>query len=166
MKKFKKHLKNRWLIIGAIGTIIFTFFIFRWISQHFSITLDQKKYICFPLPKEDRSSLIALSKLVSGLTDIKDKRMKYYENKLNNCGTEKEYETSPELEKIIPSYIQAMLDEYHRTEPYTIKDFQKCKEFLTKDRQNSENDSNSEINRWSDEVNKLLAKNNCRLISK
>lgn len=169
MRKFKKYLKNRWLLIGVIGAIIFTFFIFKWIYQHSSITLNQKKYICLPLSKDNKSNLIALSILVEGYTDTRDMSMKRYEKELNNCGTEKEFEILPEHRKIMPLDHQDTLDKVNEmlsALPYTIKDFQECRDTLKKDMQDSEDESNSEINRWSNEVDKLLSKNNCHLISK
>ena len=84
MKKIRKFLKNKWKLIEIVAIIIVIPFIFRWLFQLSSITLGQKRYVCFPLPKDDRSNLTALSIMVSGFTDTRDMSMKRYEKKLSN----------------------------------------------------------------------------------
>jgi len=164
MGKIRKHILNKWVLAGVILITLFILFVLNWLLQLSAITINGKKYLCFLLQKDDRTNLVVLANLVSDITDGRDRSMKNYEIKLNNCGTEKEYQLSPETEELIPPDIQALLDEYNRTKPYTIKDFQECRELWMKDKQSAENDFNSQIEKWNSELNKLLSKKNCHLV--
>jgi hypothetical protein len=156
--------KTKRVRIGLALAIVIVFFALLLPLLFSSISVNGKTYSCFMLQRNDRNNIQVLSNLVSSLTDARNQSMKENEKKINNCGTEKEQETTPALKELIPSDIQAMLNEYNKTKLYTIMDFQQCRNFWLEAKQEAENNFDSQIDKQNTELDHLLSKNNCRLV--
>lgn len=133
--------------------------------SNFSYSVNGKEYACSGINEEDKNNINAYSNLVAELEGLRDQNVQKYVEKINNCGTEKEFESSPEMEKIWDKYpdIKADYDEYQWTKTYTIDDFQECKKFWGKAINESDTSSSAEIGKWESEIEKLLTKNNCEV---
>ncbi len=132
--------------------------------RNFSFTVRGTKYDCAAINEKDNQDIIAYSNLIKRIRDISNQSSKDWEEKINTCGTEKEYESSsPEMQKIWEKYpdIKADYEEYQRTKTYTINDFQECKKYWEEAKNKSNTEFLSEINKWENEIEKLLSKNNC-----
>lgn len=132
-------------------------------NSNFSYSVNGKEYACSGINAEDKNNIIAHSNFIAKLEKLRDQSVQKYVEKINNCGTEKEFESSLEMEKIWEKYpdINADYDEYQRTKTYTINDFQECKKFWGEAMNESATTSSTEIRKWEDEIEKLLTKNNC-----
>lgn len=136
-------------------------------NNNFSFDINDKKYDCTTINKEDKNNLKVLSDLVSKLTETEDQNVQGYIERINNCGTEKEYEDQnnliahPTLAKLQPT-IQTLLEEYRRA--YPTNETQSCKKFWEEAMIQSDTKSSSEISKWKNEIEKLLSKNSCVLV--
>jgi len=134
-------------------------------SKKYPLFLNGENYFCSTLSKEDEKALKINRDLIASLQKTQDDSAKRYDEKINNCGTEKEYQLSPESQKkwneIVPANIQTLLNEYEKTKPYTIKDFQECKRFWEEVKKKSSNEFIVEIKKWEDYEVNLLTKNKC-----
>ena len=128
--------------------------------KKYALSLNEKGYHCSTLSKDDEKALKLNAEFIASIRKIREDSISYNE-KINNCGTEKEYEYHPEVQKLIPPDIQASLDEYHRTKPYTIKDFQECRKYWEDAKREDYGRWTGEIKKWEDYEEKILTKNNC-----
>jgi len=128
-------------------------------------SIDGKKYHCPFISNDGRNGLKILSDLISDLKKIRNESDKSYDESINNCGTDKEYDYSPEVDSLIPPDIQSLLDEYHKTKTYTIKEFQECRKFWGDEKKKAYEEQTKGIDEIQNELNKELSANNCKLIA-
>lgn len=148
------------LLIASVGLFILVVLFSR---QSEKLLLNDKFYSCSPLTKEDRNNLKVLSSLLNDLKNIKENSIKRWEEKLNQCGTEKEFEVSQGLKEMFPESA-SFLEQYGKSKPYTIKDFQSCKTFWENAKRQTEKEQNAGIENQEKQIEKILSKNNCKII--
>lgn len=129
--------------------------------KKYTLSLNGKNYKCSTLSNEDKKSLSLNAELISKVKKISADSVKGYEDKISECGTEKEYEISPELKKLIPPDVEELLIQYHETKPYSIKDFQECRRLWEDAKKESYDRWITENKKWEDYEIKLLTKNKC-----
>ena len=139
-------------------------------NSTFSFTVNDKKYDCTAINGEVKNNIKVLSDLISSLKDAEDQNVQAYVEKINNCGTEKEYELTsedqnnltvqPTWAKLQPT-VQTLLEEYRRIYPSSTNHTQSCKKFWEEAMIQSDTESSFEVSKWENEIEKLLSKNSC-----
>ncbi len=127
-----------------------------------TVSVNGEEYSCLTITKEDENNIKLLDDLISSFKQIGEKSIEGYEGKFTTCGTESEFDYSNSY--LIPSDIKGLMEEYHRTKTYTVRDFQKCREFWSNAKNKSLTETNAQIEINQKQLDRTLSKNNCVLV--
>lgn len=167
MSKINKFTFKKGFIYFGLITVLLVFAFVAGLFKFSKISLNGKVYSCLYLTQKDRKNLIVVSELINSMIQSKNNSLDDYDKKISNCGTEKEYQMSPESEakwnEIVPENIRTMMEENRSTETYTIKDFQECKELWDEDKDKAEKDFDFQIQNLTNDLNGILQINKCAM---
>lgn len=123
-----------------------------------SVKFNGSEYECTNLQADDKNNIEVLFQLVSMLKESREKLVKWSEDNLNKCGTEEQYNFDF---SDIPLETRLKAEALLKSKPYSVKDFQECREFWEKAKQEDYDSKTKEIQKWINDGEKLLSKGGC-----
>ena len=170
----KKIFKNQNSITILLLFLIFLFTSVPYVQKGFNFLksklikaelIDGKKYYCPFISNDEKKSLKSRSDLISNIRNIRNESGKLYDEKIGNCGTDKEYGYSLKVDSLIPSDLQSLLDKYRKTKTYTIGDFQECIKFWVDAKKEDYEEITRLIEGTEEVIEGQITKNNCSLLT-